>query len=179
MQTNAPTITKTTWQIDPDRSSVEFRVKTFYGLATVKGRFSRYHGTLDLSEEPAIELTIEAGSLDTRNKRRDKHLRSEDFFGAERYPYVRFVSERAALDGDRLTVRGRLHARGASAPVDVDAKLRRDGDGLEDRRRRRGRPAELGMTMRLLGLVGRPSTLIVQGPAHLLRVARYRRRGPG
>ena len=163
MQTNAPAITKTTWQIDPDRSSVEFRVKTFFGIATVKGRFSRYHGTLDLSEEPAIELTIEAGSLDTRNKRRDKHLRSADFFGADRYPYVRFVSDSAALDGDRLTVRGRLHARGASAPVDVDAKVRRDGGELEIEAVAVADQSELGMTMRLLGLVGRPSTLIVKG----------------
>ncbi len=46
---------------------------------TVKGHFERYEGTLDLQRNPAIELTIEAASLNTNNKTRDKHLRSDDF----------------------------------------------------------------------------------------------------
>ena len=64
------------WQIDPGRSSVEFRVPNLYGLQTVKGRFERYEGTLDLHTEPAIELTIDADSVNTNNAQRDKHLRS-------------------------------------------------------------------------------------------------------
>src|SRR4051794_9034330 len=109
-----PTIGTTRWRIDPARSSVEFHVKGFWGMATIKGRFSRYHGTLDLAAEPAIELTIEADSLDTANAKRDMHLRSPDFFDAEKHPYLRFVSDSATLDGERLHVRGRLHARGRS-----------------------------------------------------------------
>jgi polyisoprenoid-binding protein YceI len=58
----APGLETTVWRIDPDRSTVEFRAKTFWGLATVKGRFACYHGTLDLPGKPAIELTIEADS---------------------------------------------------------------------------------------------------------------------
>ena len=48
------------WQLDPQRSSVEFRARHFWGLATVKGRFDEYEGRLDLGAEPAIELTIDA-----------------------------------------------------------------------------------------------------------------------
>jgi polyisoprenoid-binding protein YceI len=66
----------TRWRIDPQRSSVEFRVPHFYGLLKVKGRFERYEGTLDLSGDPAVELTIDAASLHTKQKARDKHLRS-------------------------------------------------------------------------------------------------------
>ena len=46
------------WRLDPARSSVEFEVPHFYGLVTVKGRFERYEGTLDLRSEPAVELTM-------------------------------------------------------------------------------------------------------------------------
>ena len=45
-------------RLDPARSSVEFHVRHFYGLITVKGRFERYRGTLDLSARPAIKLLI-------------------------------------------------------------------------------------------------------------------------
>jgi len=159
----APNITTTRWRIDPAHSSVEFAVKNFWGMATVKGAFSRYHGTLDLGGDPAIELTVEADSLDTENEKRDKHLRSPDFFDAEAHPYVRFVSESAVLDGERLTVQGPLHARGASLPLSVEATLRRSGDDLElaavtqvDRRK-------LGMTWNMLGTVGATSTLTVKG----------------
>ena len=159
----APNITTTRWRIDPAHSSVEFSVKNFWGMATVKGGFSRYHGTLDLGADPAIELTIEGDSVDTEHEKRDKHLRSPDFFDAEAHPYLRFVSESAVLDGERLTVRGRLHARGASIPLSLEATLRRSGDDLEleavtdvDRR-------ELGMTWNLLRTVGTTSTLTVKG----------------
>ena len=53
-------IEHTIWRIDPARSSVEFHVKHFWGLTTVKGCFSAYHGRLDLSARSAVELTIEA-----------------------------------------------------------------------------------------------------------------------
>jgi polyisoprenoid-binding protein YceI len=157
------TIEKTTWRIDPERSSVEFKVKALWGIVTVKGRFARYQGTLDLSDRPAVELTIEADSLDTRNGRRDRHLRSPDFFGVEKHPYVRFVSERAALDGERLDVRGRLLAHGESTPLEIDATLRRDGDELEVEAVAAADQQRLGMTWNPLGMVSTPSTLVVKG----------------
>jgi polyisoprenoid-binding protein YceI len=162
-------IEKTIWRIDPERSGVEFNAKGLWGIATVKGRFSRYQGTLHLSGEPAIELTIEADSLDTKNPRRDQHLRSPDFFDVERHPYVRFVSESAALRGERLEVRGRLHARGASMPLDIDATLRRAGEELEIEAVALADHHELGMTWNFLAMVRTPSELIVKG--RLVRAA--------
>ena len=156
-------IEKTTWRIDPDRSSVEFDVKAMWGIVTVKGEFSRYQGTLRLSGEPAVELTIEAASLSTRNTKRDGHLRSPDFFGVEQHPYVRFVSDSATLEGERLEVRGRLHARGASMPLDIGATLRRFGAELEVEAFTVADHRDLGMTWNALGMIGTPSTLIVRG----------------
>jgi polyisoprenoid-binding protein YceI len=158
-----PDIETTRWRIDLARSSVEFHVKAFWGLSTVKGRFSRYQGTLDLSGRPAIELTIETESLDTNNKRRDEHLRAPDFFAAQEHPYVRFVSESATLDGDRLTVRGRLHARGSSVPLELDATLLRVGDELEVEAATHADHHHLGMTWNKLGVLDTVSHLMVKG----------------
>jgi polyisoprenoid-binding protein YceI len=156
-------IENTIWRIDPDRSSVQFSVKALWGLMTVRGRFSRYEGTLHLSGEPAIELSIEADSLDTQNAKRDEHLRSPDFFGVEQHPAMRFVSESAALDGERLAVRGVLHARGASLPLDIDATLRRAGDELEVEAVTVADHRRLGMTWNLIAMIRPPSRLTVKG----------------
>ena len=55
-----PDIQHTRWRIDPERSSVEFHVRNFYGLQTVKGRFERCEGSLDLAAEPSVELRVDA-----------------------------------------------------------------------------------------------------------------------
>ena len=94
------------WELDPQRSSVEFRVGHFWGLATVKGHFDDYEGRLDLGADPAIELTIDAASVQTGNPKRDQHLRSAPFFDAENHPSVQFVSDSVVLQGDTLSVRG-------------------------------------------------------------------------
>lgn len=157
------------WRIDPARSRVEFRVPTLWGLATVEGGFERYDGTLDLRRDPAIELTIDADSLNTNNKFRDRHLRSGDFFDVDQHPHVRFVSDSATLTGERLRVRGRLEAAGASVPLDVDADLRRVGDELELEGRAQADHRRLGMSAGRLGMIRFPSELIVTG--RLVRAA--------
>jgi polyisoprenoid-binding protein YceI len=151
------------WRIDSNRSSVEFRVPNFFGLQTVKGRFRRYAGTLDLRQEPTVQLTIDAPSVDTNNARRDKHLRSADFFDVENHPEVRFISDRAALVGEQLQIRGRLEVAGRGIALDVDATLRRDGDELEVDATIDVDQRELGMTWSPLGMVRTPSKLIVHG----------------
>ncbi|HWE11146.1 MAG TPA: YceI family protein [Solirubrobacteraceae bacterium] len=153
------------WRLDPARSTVEFQVPHFYGLMTVKGRFDRYAGTLDLSARPAIELTIEADSLDTGHKKRDKHLRSADFFDVADHPQVRFIADAATVQGDTVNAPGRLHAANRDIPLEVEARLREvgvdgeleiDATALADHR-------ELGMVWSPLGILRTPSKLIVQG----------------
>jgi polyisoprenoid-binding protein YceI len=158
-----PSLEQTTWRIDPDRSSVEFAVRALWGLATVRGRFTRYRGTLDLSATPAIELAVDGDSLDTTNRRRDRHLRSADFFDVARHPCVRFVSESVTLEGERLKVRGHLHARGARIRLDVEATLRRAGDELEVDAVTVADHRQLGMTWNPMGMIHTPTKLIVKG----------------
>ena len=99
-------ITDGAWQLDPTRSSVEFHVRHFYGLLIVKGEFADYDSRLNLVSTPAVELTLQAASLHTKQAKRDEHLRSKDFFDVENHPHVRFISESAEPNGDTLRVQG-------------------------------------------------------------------------
>ena len=161
--TPAPGIEQARWRIDPQRSSVEFRVRTLYGLQTVKGRFQHYRGTLDLTAQPSIELTIDAASLTTNNAQRDKHLRSADFFDVENHPEVRFVSKRARVEDDRLYVFGDLEVAGRSIRLELEGTIRPVGGEFEIDVSTFADHRELGMTWNRLGMMRTPSNLIVRG----------------
>src|SRR4051812_38887104 len=156
-------ITDGAWQLDPTRSSVEFHVRHFYGLMTVKGEFADYDGTLDLAATPAVELTLQAASLDTKQAKRDAHLRSGDFFDVANYPQIRFGSDSAELDGDTLRVQGQLEAAGRSIPLAFDATVREVDGELEIEAATEADHRELGMTWSPLGIMRAPSKLIVRG----------------
>jgi polyisoprenoid-binding protein YceI len=151
------------WRLDRSRSSVEFRVPNLYGLQTVKGRFERYEGMLDVSSRPAVLLVVESDSLDTRNERRDEHLRSGDFFDVANHPRVRFEADAAELDGGALKVRGLLYAAGRHVPVEAAVTVSRVGDELEIEATAKVDQRELGMTWSPLGVIRAPSRLIVRG----------------
>jgi polyisoprenoid-binding protein YceI len=165
----ASELARGTWILDPDRSSVEFRVPLLFGrFGTVKGGFNSYGGTLDMEARPAIELTIEADSIDTGNARRDAHLRSDAFFDAADHPQVRFESESAALDGETLHVSGTLRAGGGSAPLDITATVRPVDGEFEIEASAEVDQRKLGMTYSPLGTLRPPARLSVRG-----RLARW------
>ncbi len=151
------------WELDPQRSNVEFRVGHFWGLATVKGHFDDYEGRLDLGADPAIELTIDAASVQTGNPKRDQHLRSAPFFDAENHPSVQFVSDSVVLQGDTLSVRGWLFARDRSIPLELDARVRRVNGELEIEAATSAPHRALGMTWTPLRMIPPHSELHVTG----------------
>ena len=159
----ASALERTRWRIDPDRSDVEFHSRYLWGHAPVNGRFASYEGTMNLSAQPAIEMTIDADSLDTKNAIRDKHLRSALFFDVEHHPQVRFVSDSATLDGERLKVHGQLSAAGHSIPLDVEGTLRFTESAAEVEVTALADHRQLGMTLNPLGMVSSPNRLIVRG----------------
>jgi len=158
-----------TWRLDPARSSVEFHVPHFYGLITVKGHFDSYHSSLDLSAHPAVELVIDADSLNTKLKQRDKHLRSDDFFDVANHPQVRFEADTATLDGNTLKASGRLHAAGRDIPLHVEATISPVDGEFEIEATASADHRELGMTWSPMGITRTPSKLIVHG--RLVRAA--------
>lgn len=117
-----------TWSIDPVHSSVEFAVKHLM-LTTVRGRFKALRGTIEVDEaeldRSAVEVEIDAESIDTGNEDRDRHLRSEDFLDVERHPEIAFRSREirgASFDeGSKFKVAGELTIRGESIEVELEA----------------------------------------------------------
>ena len=133
-----PSDRRTVWLIDPKHTLVEFAV-SYLAFTTVKGHFAGVSGTIRADEaDPAaasVEVEIDAASLDTREARRDTHLRSADFLDVERYPVLTFTSTGVEpLGGGRMRVRGDLTVRGTTRAVVLDAELKgrgRNPQGLE------------------------------------------------
>ncbi|HLA18797.1 MAG TPA: YceI family protein [Dehalococcoidia bacterium] len=115
-----------TWTIDPAHSSAEFAVKHLM-VSTFKGHFRSLEGTVHLDEaNPAnssVAASVDVASVDTQTPDRDAHLRSDDFFNAERYPKMTFRSTRVEqVDGTNWKVTGELTVRDVTKEVVLDTE---------------------------------------------------------
>ncbi|MCD7443043.1 YceI family protein [Streptomyces lincolnensis] len=123
-----------TWQLDRTASTVALRHKTMWGLVTVKGAFSTFDGQGEVrSDGSAVgTLTLDVASLDTKNAKRDTHLRGADFFDADHHPQITFAVRSAEpRDGDDVYVIGQLTVRGISRPQTFTAHVREsDADSV-------------------------------------------------
>lgn len=125
----AETITR--YRIEPARSHVSFFATSRF--VDSPGTFHRYRGEIrvdrEVLERSMVVVEVEAASIDTRNGRRDDHLRSEDFFWAARFPVVRFESNRAERTRDGLRLTGTLTLRGVARPLVVSLAVA-ESDGV-------------------------------------------------
>jgi polyisoprenoid-binding protein YceI len=117
--------TETVWRIDPTHSLVEFAVKHMR-FATVKGRFAGVGGRIVTDDDDptrgTVEVDIDAATVDTRDERRDAHLRSGEFFGVDEHPRLTFRSSRVEPGADgSFRVVGDLTIRGVTREVVLDA----------------------------------------------------------
>ena len=117
------TPTLETFVIDADHSEVGFSVRHL--MSRTRGRFARFTGEIQLDrvqpENSSVRFEVDAASIDTRQKDRDAHLRSPEFFDVERFPVVRFTSRNIEkLDGERFRVEGALEMRGILKPVTLE-----------------------------------------------------------
>jgi polyisoprenoid-binding protein YceI len=120
------------WKVDPAHSSAAFEVKHMM-IATVRGHFREFEGLLDAAEDdPANSRawgTAKVASIDTGNAERDAHLRSPDFFDAERYPEIRFESTRIQhAQGGTYRVAGNLTIRDVTREVELTATVEGAGE---------------------------------------------------
>jgi polyisoprenoid-binding protein YceI len=157
-------VAPTHWSIDRDETSVEFTVKTFWGLMTVHGCFDRFDGSYELGPSgTTIELTIDADSLDTGNATRDKHLRATDFFDVVEHPQVRFTSTRVHhVTSEILHVAGNLEVAGIAEPLEFGVTVQPANDGLAVEATTTVDQRRFGMSSGLLGMIRRPATLHVE-----------------
>jgi polyisoprenoid-binding protein YceI len=115
--TTAPATT-TTWNLDSAHSVAEFKVKHMM-ISNVKGHFAKVSGKLSLDESDltrsAIEASIDAATLETRDPQRDAHLKSADFFDVEKFPTLSFKSTGIRIVGEgELAVEGDLTIHGVT-----------------------------------------------------------------
>lgn len=120
-----------TWKVDPSHTAVEFAVKHMM-ISTVRGRFTEYAATVTTDEaDPAstrVDAVIDVASVNTGDEKRDAHLKSADFFDAEGFPKLTFVSKR--VDGNlekRFKVIGDLTIRGTTREVVLDVEFQGEG----------------------------------------------------
>lgn len=112
-----------TYTVDPAHSRVGFSVKHL-GIATVRGEFGAFEGTLELGEDAVAYGTVQAASVDTNEPQRDEHLRSADFFDVERLPEIAFRSTAIRpLDEERFEVVGDLTMHGITREIVLTAEL--------------------------------------------------------
>jgi polyisoprenoid-binding protein YceI len=108
------------WNIDPSHSTAEFSVRHMM-ITNVKGRFGKLSGTVEYDpahpELTKLEATIDATSIDTRDEKRDAHLRSADFFDVEKFPTLTFTSTEVKKTGDGFTALGNLTMHGVTKPI--------------------------------------------------------------
>ena len=120
------TTATTTWNIDPAHSAAEFKVKHMM-ISNVKGKFTELSGVLSLDEadvtKSAIEASIPINTISTGDEQRDGHLKSADFFDAEKFPTMTFKSAKVTpASGGEFTVTGDLALHGVTKPVTFDVE---------------------------------------------------------
>ncbi len=152
------------WSVDPQRSEIGFDVKALWGMHTVRGVFGTYDGTLTVRAGGAAgKLTIDAASLDTGHKKRDRHLRSPDFFDVARHPQIVFVPTSVTRRDGGLTVAGELSVASARLRLELPVNVTRMPDGAP---RLEGRTTvareAAGMTWNRLGSLGEDAVLHAQ-----------------
>jgi len=119
------------WKVDPSHTTVGFSIGHLF--TTVQGRFDRFEGAIEFDpnepESAVVRATVEAASINTNQAKRDKHLRSSDFFDVEKYPSLYFESSGGVtgMEGNRGKLAGELTIHGVTKPVVFDVVYRGQG----------------------------------------------------
>ncbi|MBN1301248.1 MAG: YceI family protein [Melioribacteraceae bacterium] len=119
---------QTKWNIDVSHSNVGFEVDHMV-IATAEGEFKSYEGTIETDGDDftnaKINLTIDVASIDTDNEQRDNHLKSDDFFNAEKFPQMTFVGKSMTkVNGNNWKLVGDFTIRDITKEVTLDVKFR-------------------------------------------------------
>jgi polyisoprenoid-binding protein YceI len=152
------------WTLDSSKTEIGLKSKSMWGMVSVKGVFREVSGTGTVSAagDVAGVLTVAAGSIDTKMKKRDEHLRSADFFDVDSHPDITFAAKQVQPSGQGATVTGDLTVRGTTRPVSFaaqvssvgDAEVSLDGEVQVNR-------ADFGLTWNQLGMSSVHNTITV------------------
>ena len=113
------------WILDPARSQVRLETRHTWGLRPLHGVFRQVtgNGTVSAAGQVTGALIVAAGSIDTRNKMRDKDLRSAKVFDTANHPDITYTVDGMQPAGEGARVAGSLTVRGRTRPLSFDAKV--------------------------------------------------------
>jgi polyisoprenoid-binding protein YceI len=113
------------WELDRQATKVSLAHKTMWGLLTVKGGFTQADGEGTIQAGGALTGTfhVASHSIDTRNKKRDEHLRSAEFLDAENYPQITVGIASAAIAGEDVKLEGTITVKGIREPLALTARV--------------------------------------------------------
>ena len=113
------------WLIDPAHSEVHFKIKHLV-ISTVTGSFKKFEGSVEAEKDDfsdaVVQFSADTASIDTNNEQRDGHLKSDDFFNAEKHPKLTFVSTGIEKNGDEYILKGNLTIRDVTKPVELEVE---------------------------------------------------------
>jgi polyisoprenoid-binding protein YceI len=151
------------WTLDTARSEVRLTTRHTWGLRPLHGVFRQAtgNGTVTAAGDASGVLTVAAASIDTKNSRRDKHLRSADFFDIANHPDITFAVDGVSPADGGVRVTGRLTIRGKTLPASFDAKVSSvDGEVSLDGELQVNR-ADFGLTWNFIGIASMHNTIAV------------------
>jgi len=151
------------WTLDTARSEVRLKSRSMWGLAPVKGVFREVtgNGTVSAAGDVTGTITVAARSVDTKNKKRDEHLRSADFFDAANHPDITFTVDGIRPGNGGVRVTGSLAVRGRTRPVSFDAMISSaDGETWLDGEVQVNR-ADFGLIWNQMGMASMRNTITV------------------
>ena len=130
MSVTATSVPTGAYNVDPSHSSVGFEVKHM-GIATVRGAFRRFTGTIDATgDAPVLQGSVDVASVDTGDEQRDAHLTAPDFFDVEQHPEISFHTTAIQETEDRrIRLAGEITIKGITKPIELTGTA---GDGGTD-----------------------------------------------
>jgi polyisoprenoid-binding protein YceI len=129
MSTIAPdAVSAGTYNIDGSHSNVGFAVKHM-GIATVRGAFKKFEGTVEAGSELTLQGSVEVASVDTGDENRDGHLQSPEFFDVAQFPQITFKSTGAHAGSDgKLTLNGEITIKGTTKSIELTGAIGENGE---------------------------------------------------
>ena len=151
------------WVLDPRESSIRLKSRSM-GLIPVNGLFRDVSGTGTIAADGEVSgtVTVAAASIDTKNAKRDAHLRSADFFDTVNHPDITFTADGIQPSGRGVAVTGMLTVRGRTRPLSFDAaaSVRPDG-GIRVDAEVHVHRADFGLTWNRMGMISMTNTLTI------------------
>lgn len=115
----------TKWNIDPTHSEVQFKVKHLV-ISTVTGQFNKFEGSLESDKEDfdgaKAAFKLESASIDTNVADRDNHLKSAEFFDAEKFPHIKFENGKLTKTGSEYKLTGDLTIKENTKSITLDVE---------------------------------------------------------